>query len=73
MKVAGAQGGYATLSVTVPRSARRALRRLMAAHPHWHAFVDVLLGEPATNAGQQLTSMGKLPVSGVGGATPTQG
>lgn len=60
VKVAGARAGYVTLLVTVPATARRGLRALMAAHPRWHAFVNVLLGEPGATAGQQLTSMGQL-------------
>jgi len=61
VKVAGDEGGYARLAVSVPGTARLGLRALLAAHPRWHAFVNVLLGEPAA-AGEQLTSMGQLAV-----------
>lgn len=62
VKLVGARAGYVTLVATVPGIARRGLRALMAAHPRWHAFVNVLLGEPGAAAGQQLTSMGQLLV-----------
>ena len=55
--------GYADLTVTVPRTARRGLRAVMRAHPRWHAFVNVLLGEPSSAGALQLTSMGQLHVS----------
>ncbi len=64
--VTGTQEHAARLLVTVTGVARRGLQALFRAHPRWRAFVNVLLGEPSANAGEQLTSMGQLSVSRAG-------